>query len=159
MPAQPSSLHWSLHPLTGLPPEWLYQALRLRVDVFVVEQGCAYPELDGKDLHPAARHLLGHDAANTLLAYCRLLPPGVSFDTPSIGRVVVAPAARRRGIADRLMHEALTHCAALWPAQPLMIAAQQHLLGFYRKHGFAVVSDMYIEDGIAHVDMRRDCER
>lgn len=153
---QPAVRRWALAPFAALSVDALYDLLRLRSEVFVVEQACPYLDPDGKDRHPDAHHLRGIDDAGALLAYCRLLPPGLAFPVPSIGRVVVAPAARGRGLAHALMREALGRCAGLWPGSALMLGAQQHLAGFYAGHGFAVASDMYLEDGIPHVDMRRE---
>lgn len=173
-PASPldGALEWSLRRFDQLPGAQLYALLRLRAEVFVLEQECAYLDVDGRDHAPGVWHLLGH-AAHTgagahdsppgaatrteapLLAYCRLLPPGLSFDVPGIGRVVVAPGARGRGLAHALMREALGHLCALWPGQDVALSAQQHLVGFYAAHGFVVVSEMYLEDGIPHVEMRR----
>jgi len=152
--AQPS-LHWTLVPFASLSAAELYQVLRLRSEVFVVEQACAYLDPDGMDLASGAFHLSGRDGTGELLAYCRLLPAGLAFELPSIGRVVIAPLARGHGLAHRLMEEALARCARLWPGSALMLGAQQHLSRFYAAHGFAEVSPMYLEDGIPHVEMRR----
>lgn len=149
---------WTLAPFAALSAHALYDLLQLRSEVFVVEQACPYLDPDGKDRHPDARHLSGIDERGGLLAYCRLLPPDLAFPEPSIGRVVVAPAERGRGLAHALMREALGQCAQLWPGSALMLGAQQHLAGFYAAHGFAVVSEMYLEDGIPHVDMRREAQ-
>ena len=165
-PAPIDALHWQLQRFDALAPAQLYALLRLRAEIFVVEQACAYLDPDGRDCDPGARHLLGfggrpHAAAGTtdavpLLAYCRLLPPGSAFDAPSIGRVVVASQARGRGLGHRLLEQAIVHCHALWPGAALMLGAQQHLTALYASHGFVVASDMYLEDGIPHVDMRRE---
>ena len=146
--------HFSCLPFEQLDPHRLYALLRLRVEVFVVEQNCPYPELDGRDSAPGVRHLLA-ESQGRLLACARLLPPGLSFDTAAIGRVAVAPDARGRGLAHTLMQQALRQCAALWPGQAISLGAQAHLQGFYAAHGFEVCSDPYLEDGIPHVDMRR----
>ncbi|RIV40909.1 GNAT family N-acetyltransferase [Micromonospora radicis] len=126
-----------------------HDLLRLRVDVFVVEQECAYPELDGRDVEPGTRHLwLAHDGAP--LAYLRILadPGGVA----RIGRVVVAPSARGSGHAGRLMTAALAEVGD----GPCVLDAQSHLVGFYARHGFTVSGPEYVEDGIPHTPMRRD---
>jgi ElaA protein len=127
----------------------LYALLRLRVDVFVVEQRCAYPELDGRDTDPGTRHLWITGDAGAPLAYLRLLaePGGVA----RIGRVVVAKEARGGGHAARLMERALD-LAGDWPC---VLDAQSYLVDFYRRHGFAPAGPEYVEDGIAHVPMRR----
>ncbi|WP_422770623.1 GNAT family N-acetyltransferase [Plantactinospora sp. WMMC1484] len=127
----------------------LHDLLRLRVDVFVVEQECAYPELDGRDVEPGTRHLwLARDRAP--VAYLRLLadPGGVE----RIGRVAVARDARGGGHAGRLMSEALTVVGA----RPCVLDAQAHLVGFYARYGFAPSGPGYVEDGIPHVPMRRE---
>ncbi|GIJ28941.1 ElaA protein [Micromonospora qiuiae] len=125
-----------------------HDLLRLRVDTFVVEQECAYPELDGRDVEPGTRHLwLALDGAP--VAYLRILadPGGV----PRIGRVVVAPAARGGGHAGRLMAAALAEIGD----RPCVLDAQSHLVGFYARHGFTASGPEYVEDGIPHIPMRR----
>ncbi|MEU1836910.1 GNAT family N-acetyltransferase [Micromonospora chersina] len=126
-----------------------HDLLRLRIDVFVVEQSCPYPELDGRDVEPGTRHLwLTRDG--DVVAYLRILadPDG----TARIGRVVVAPAARGAGLAGTLMTEAL----AVVGGGPCVLEAQTHLVGFYTGHGFAVSGPGYVEDGIPHTPMRRE---
>ncbi|MBM7075952.1 MULTISPECIES: GNAT family N-acetyltransferase [Micromonospora] len=133
---------------TELDVRTFHDLLRLRIDVFVVEQHCPYPELDGRDVEPGTRHLwLAHDGV--VRAYLRLLadPGGVV----RIGRVVVAPAARGGGLAGRLMTEALR----LVGDRPCVLEAQAHLAGFYAGHGFTVTGPEYVEDGIPHLPMRR----
>ena len=126
-----------------------HDLLRLRIDVFVVEQSCPYPELDGRDVEPGTRHLwLSSDGA--VVAYLRILAdPGGGA---RIGRVVVAPAARGAGLAGALMAEAL----AVVGDRPCVLDAQTHLVGFYAGFGFAVDGPGYVEDGIPHTPMRRD---
>ncbi|MBQ1026703.1 GNAT family N-acetyltransferase [Micromonospora sp. C95] len=125
-----------------------HDLVRLRVDVFVVEQECAYPEIDGRDVEPGTRHLwLTHDGAP--VAYLRILadPGGVA----RIGRVVVAPAVRGAGHAGRLMTAALAEIGD----RPCVLDAQSHLVDFYTRHGFTVSGPEYVEDGIPHTPMRR----
>ena len=148
-------LDWTLAGLDDLAPRAVYEMLRLRSEVFVVEQACAYLDPDGKDLHPGARHLLGRARDGELVAYLRLLPPGVSYDEASFGRVVTSPRHRGQGLGDALVREALRCADRLWPGAPLRIGAQAHLTGYYGKHGFVVDSDEYDEDGIPHREMRR----
>ncbi|MEU7770027.1 GNAT family N-acetyltransferase [Micromonospora taraxaci] len=126
-----------------------HDLLKLRIDVFVVEQNCPYPELDGRDVEPGTRHLWLTDGGAPL-AYLRILadPDG----TARIGRVVVAPKARGGGHAGRLMTAALEVVGD----RPSVLDAQSHLVGFYRRHGFAVSGPEYVEDGIPHTPMRRD---
>ncbi|MGW1452017.1 GNAT family N-acetyltransferase [Micromonospora sp. NPDC002411] len=125
-----------------------HDLLKLRIDVFVVEQNCPYPELDGRDVEPGTRHLWLTDGGAPL-AYLRILadPDG----TARIGRVVVAPEARGGGHAGRLMTAALEVVGD----RPSVLDAQSHLVGFYRRHGFAVSGPEYVEDGIPHTPMRR----
>ncbi len=146
---------WQTLSFAELSTAQLYELLQLRVDVFVVEQHCAYPELDGKDCLAHTRHLLGTDSQGKLQAYARLLAPGVSYAEPSIGRVVVNAAVRGQGIAQQLMQQAIAQCEQLWPQQAITIGAQQYLMTFYQSLGFICVSAGYLEDGIPHIDMRR----
>ena len=149
------ALDWQVLPLPALDAPTVYAVLKLRAAVFVVEQACAYLDPDGLDLADGVLQLIGRDGDGAVLATARVLPPGVAFAEPSIGRVVVAPEARGRGLAHALMQRALALCAAQWPGQPVMLGAQQYLTRFYQSHGFAVVSEPYLEDGIPHVHMRR----
>jgi ElaA protein len=126
----------------------LYDLLRLRVDVFVVEQKCAYPELDGRDTEPETRHVwLSRDGAP--VAYLRIL--GNPGGAARIGRVVVAAAERGTGAAGRLMAAALAEIGD----RPSVLHAQAHLVRFYERYGYAVTGPEYLEDGIPHVPMAR----
>ncbi|WP_216853814.1 GNAT family N-acetyltransferase [Phytoactinopolyspora halotolerans] len=129
--------------------ETLYALLRLRVDVFVVEQQCAYPELDGRDTEPGTRHLWFADDDGSPVAYLRLLTD--ADGTARIGRVVVAAHARGAGLADRLIDAALAETAG----RPCVLDAQAHLVDLYARHGFTVVGAEYLDDGIPHVPMAR----
>lgn len=134
----------------------LYDTLQLRNAIFIVEQACAYADIDGRDMHPDAHHLLYYGADSTLLAYARLLPVGLAYAQPSIGRVIVAPAQRGQGLAHRLLADAVACCQQIWPDQPaISLGAQHHLQHFYAQHGFMPVGETYLEDGIAHIDMQR----
>lgn len=135
-------------PFDDLDTRTLYELLRLRVDVFVVEQKCAYPELDGRDTEPATRHVwLSRDGAP--VAYLRILaePGGVA----RIGRVVVAPDARGGGAAGRLMDAALDEIGD----RPSVLDAQAYLVRFYERYGFVATGPEFLEDGIPHVPMAR----
>jgi ElaA protein len=127
----------------------VHDLLRLRQDVFVVEQACAFPEIDGRD--PQALHLLAR-IDGRLVGCLRLLDEEKAM---RIGRIVVGPAARGTGLGHRLMRAALARCAETAPARPVVLSAQAHLQNFYAGHGFIVVSPAYLEDEIPHVDMRR----
>ncbi|MFS0706042.1 GNAT family N-acetyltransferase [Cellulomonas sp. 179-A 9B4 NHS] len=145
------TLTWSAwHDLTAAQA---YDVLRLRVDVFVVEQRCAYPEIDGRDLEPGSRHLVA-TRAGRVVGYLRLLEDGALEGTPArprIGRVCVARSARNVGLASRLMRAAVE---AAGPREQVL-DAQAHLEGWYARFGFAAASDVYSEDGIPHVTMVR----
>lgn len=147
-------LRWRFLPFDQLDTPTLYRVLQLRAEVFVVEQQCAFQDLDGSDAQ--AWHLLGRDEAGQLLAYARCFDAGLKYAEASIGRVVTAPGARGGGLGHGLMREALAHMAALWGPQPVRIGAQAQLQGFYEQHGFVVASEPYMEDGIAHIEMRRN---
>jgi ElaA protein len=132
----------------------LYDVLALRSAVFVVEQECAYQDLDGLDLLGGTVHVIGRNA-DMMAAYARVLAPDDDHATPRIGRVIVAPASRGQQLARPLMREALAVCEERWPRQPVELGAQAHLIGFYSSLGFGAVSEPYDEDGIPHVWMRR----
>jgi ElaA protein len=130
----------------------LYALLKLRVDVFVVEQNCPYAELDGKD--DQALHLM-LKTGEELLAAARIFAP--HDGTPAkIGRVVVSPAHRGKKLGDALMREAIMICADRFPGADISLSAQSHLEKFYKSFGFSPVSDEYLEDGIPHIDMLKD---
>lgn len=153
----PPPLQWLCIPYSELNTQQLYQVLRLRAEVFVVEQDCPYQDLDGLDQQ--AFHLLGQtDSSKSdsdLLAYARLLPPGVKYPEPSIGRVVTSPAVRGQNIGSVLLQEAITRCESTWPGTNIRISAQQHLEAYYQKAGFTTVSAPYMEDNIPHIEMLR----
>jgi ElaA protein len=143
-------IDWQFARFADLSPQQLHDAYRLRGDVFVVEQNCAFPDVDGAD--PPSFHLLGYSGSE-LVVYCRLLPAGVKFTEPSIGRVVTARSVRGTGMGRVLMAEAMRCARALWPGQPIRIGAQAHLERFYNDFGFAKASEPYDEDGILHIEM------
>jgi len=127
-------------------PVVLYEILRLRVDVFVVEQECPYPELDGRDLEPTARLLWFADDDARVLATLRVLHDG---DDRRIGRVATASSARGRGLAADLMRSAVDEC----DGRLVRLDAQAHLSGWYARFGFVVDGDEFLEDGIPHLPM------
>ncbi|ACE91292.1 putative fusion protein: putative acetyltransferase protein and hypothetical conserved protein [Rhizobium etli CIAT 652] len=124
----------------------------MRVDVFVVEQNCPYPELDGKDIDALHLRLM---EGGELLASARILKPHEPQDPVKIGRVVVSPAHRGKRLGDALMSEAISACERLYPANSIALSAQAHLRRFYEAFGFVVASEEYLEDGIPHIDMIR----
>lgn len=152
---------WHCLRFAQLNTQQLYDCLKLRTNVFVVEQQCAYPELDGKDCHRDTHHLFALSSLPNnplLIAYARLLPPGLSYSQPSIGRVVVAPQYRSQALGKALMNRALEHCHRLWPRQAIHIGAQSHLQRFYDEYGFTACSQPYMEDGIEHIEMQKPAE-
>jgi ElaA protein len=126
----------------------LYRLLKLRVDVFVVEQECAYPELDGRDPEPGTVHVWGSDESGEVVAYLRILDDG---DELRIGRVVTAESSRNGGLGGRLMREAL----AVVGDRPSVLDAQSRLTAFYERFGYAQDGPEFVEDGIPHTPMRR----
>jgi ElaA protein len=124
----------------------LYAILKLRCDVFVVEQKCFYADLDGRDTEPGTRHLWV-EHRDEIVAYLRVLDDG---DVERIGRVVTAPGARGAGLAGRLMDEALTVIGN----RTSVLEAQAHLVRFYARFGYEQTGPEYLEDGIPHVPMR-----
>ncbi len=149
-----SLLQWQCHPFEGFSPLALYEMLQLRDRVFVVEQQSIYGDVDGVDLH--CHHLQGRDGHGKLQAYARLIAPGEKYpDASAIGRVVLEPAARGKGLGQQLLAEAVNHCLQLWPTAPIMLSAQTAAQGLYERFGFVAVSQPYDDGGILHVDMRR----
>lgn len=150
-------LQWRCLPFHALSAETLYRLLRLRSEVFVVEQACVFLDMDGLDAQ--CLHVLGEvvdqDGTPHLHASTRMVPPGVAFAEASIGRVVTAPAARGGGIGHALMAESVRLLEQLWGPQPIRIGAQAHLERFYNRHGFVSDDKPYIEDGIPHIEMLR----
>ncbi|NBN63398.1 GNAT family N-acetyltransferase [Microvirga tunisiensis] len=133
----------------------LHAILKLRGDVFVVEQACAFVEIDGLD--PKAEHLSLVTEDGVLAGYLRFFAPGVLGEAEvRLGRIVVAPAFRGLRLGDRLMREGLQRAADRHPARPVVLSAQAHLERFYASHGFCPYGETYLEDGIPHVHMRRD---
>jgi ElaA protein len=131
-----------------LTPFEAYGLCRLRVDVFVVEQECAYPELDGRDVEPATVHLW-FESDGEVAATIRLLDDGA---TRAIGRVATAARFRGQGLAARLIEEGITLAGDV----PVTLGAQAHLEGWYERFGFRRSGPGYVEDGIPHVPMRRE---
>lgn len=129
----------------------LYQILALRGEVFVVEQECIYNDVDGKDLRSV--HIWIEEEGE-IMAYLRVLEPGVSYEAASMGRVVVSPRARGRGLARRMVSEGIRYITQVMDEKTITIGAQEYLKGFYMSLGFEPVSDVYDEDGIPHLDMQ-----
>jgi ElaA protein len=146
---------WRFARLDELTAREVHDILQARAAVFVVEQACVFQDMDGAD--PDSWHLFAR-VDGALAAYCRILPAGVKFAQPSIGRVITTAAVRGKGMGRALMEEALRRSATLWPGAAVRIGAQQRLEAFYRSLGFVTDSEPYDEDGIAHIEMVRSGE-
>lgn len=149
-------IEWQWLDFESIPREDLYDVLRQRQAVFVLEQQCLYPDLDGFD--QAAHHLMAWhtvDGKRALAAYLRCIAPGVKYPEMSLGRVLTAPAARGTGIGRQLLEHGIRHAEALHPGHRFRIGAQLYLEKFYAGFGFETVTAPYDEDGIMHIDMVR----
>ena len=144
-------MRWFLTPFADLSPFDLYTLLRLRSEVFVVEQNCVFLDMD--DYDAPCQHLLGWAPDGRLAACARLVPPGVKYAEPSIGRVATSPAFRGKGLGRELMIKSLEHLYGLYGRQPVRIGAQRYLSDFYGSLGFTEAGEPYLEDGIPHVEM------
>lgn len=143
---------WRLMAFEDLRVGELYEALRLRSEVFVVEQACLFQDMDGAD--PKAMHLLGVQHGQ-LQAYARCFEAGVKFPEASFGRVLTRQSARGHGLGHVLIEQAISAISQVWGPQAIRIGAQMQLADFYAKHGFADTGTHYLEDGIAHLEMLR----
>ncbi|TAA71853.1 GNAT family N-acetyltransferase [Planococcus salinarum] len=144
---------WKLYRFEELTAAELYEMLKLRVDVFVVEQNCPYPELDNLDQESVH---LAYRENGKILAYARLLPGEVKYGVPSIGRVIVSPDARGRGLARELIRRSIDFIFTEWRSEEIRLQGQLYLKEFYQSFGFDPISDVYDEDGIPHLDMKLD---
>ncbi|MCP5022319.1 MAG: GNAT family N-acetyltransferase [bacterium] len=129
--------------------------LELRAKVFVLEQDCVYQDPGEEDRLPETRHILLRDPEGHLAAYIRLLGPGGDGPEPLISRVVSDPALRGQGLGHRLMLLALEQVGMLWPGLSIRLHAQTYLEEFYRSHGFEPLGDVYLLDGLDHIEMVR----
>ena len=141
---------WKFCAFDALSLHELHDLLQLRAEVFVVEQQCAFQDLDGTD--GQAVHLLGVQG-HQLVAYARCFAPGIKFTQASLGRVVTRQSARGVGLGHALVEKAMDSMGALWGPQTIRIGAQAHLKNFYSGHGFVDVGRPYREDGIDHLEM------
>ena len=148
------SVDWLCKHHTDLGKDQLYAILQLRTEVLVVEQRCAYQEVDGQDLTDDTLHLMAWQD-DKLVAYLRLLDPQSQGGDVVIGRVVTSPAARESGLEEQLLLKGLEAAEHCWPGVPGYLSAQAQLQAFYARHGFAVVGEEYLEDDIPHIGMRK----
>ena len=145
-------LKWKIKRFEKLKPIELYSLLKLRSEVFVVEQNCVYQDVDDKDLK--ALHLIGEDNGE-IVAYARLFKPKDYFEEAAIGRVVVKSNYRDKKIGHILIREAIYYTKVYYDTAKITISAQLYLKRFYENHGFVQASDVYLEDDIPHIRMKR----
>lgn len=142
--------YFSLKQFDLLTPNELYAIIRLRNEVFVVEQNCVFQDADNKDQQ--SLHLMYWNN-HELVAYCRLVPPGLAYTEMSIGRVVSSPYHRKTGAGRQLIAEAIDLINEQYGTGPIRIGAQCYLIKFYASFGFVEEGEMYLEDGIEHIEM------
>ena len=143
-------MNWKIAHFDDLSTSELYAALRLRQEIFVVEQNCVYLDADGLDQN--AVHILCWKQGE-LMACLRALAPGVSYPQSSVGRIAVSPLARGLKLGRELVERGITYNLETWPESDIRIGAQAYLEAFYSSLGFVVDGDLYMEDGIEHVHM------
>ncbi|MCJ0741817.1 GNAT family N-acetyltransferase [Pedobacter montanisoli] len=143
-------LNWACKKFEELTVIELYKILQQRSDVFVVEQNCVYHDIDNKDLD--AYHLMGWDK-NELVAYTRLIKPGISYEEASIGRVLTHINYRRYGFGKELMKRSIEQVKVLFMVKTIRISAQCYLQRFYEEQGFIAQGEAYLEDDIPHIEM------
>ena len=145
-------LTWQLKHFKELSGTELYNLMRVRQEVFIVEQNCPYLDADGKDIY--CQHLIGY-VDGEVAAYARIVPPHVSYNEPSIGRVITTAKYRTGGYGKLLMQKAITETINTYGAVDIRIGAQLYLKKFYESFGFLQQGDVYDEDGIDHIIMLR----
>ena len=150
------NIEWQWLSFEQFTVDLLYEVLKLRQDVFIIEQACIYPELDDND--QPSLHLLGkRDSDGAVVAYLRLLPEGISYEGYcSIGRVLMAQDARGLGLGRKMMALTIEKATQAFPGIPIKLSGQEYLKAFYESLGFRVVAGPYDEDGIPHLAMVRD---
>lgn len=148
-------MKWICHPFPEFTVHTLYQVLRLRDQVFVLEQQSIYGDIDNADQD--AWHIRGVDESGVLFAYARLLPPGKkSADAAAIGRVVISADQRGKGYGKQLLAVTLEQCERLYPGAPVVLSAQAAAQTLYQSFGFSTTGESYDDGGVMHIDMRRD---
>lgn len=148
-----ATIKWKIKRFNELSLQELYSLLKLRSHVFVVEQNCVYQDIDGKD--EKALHLLG-EYNNEIVAYARLFNASDYFENASIGRVVIDPDCRDKKFGHEMMQQAIAGIETHFKETKITISAQLYLQKFYESHGFVKTSDVYLEDDIEHIEMKRD---
>jgi ElaA protein len=143
-------LNWTCKKFADLTAEELYAILRLRSEVFVVEQNCVFLDMDDKDQY--CEHLMGWQEGK-LVGYARIVPAGISYSETSIGRIVSSPSSRGQGVGRELLTESISTLYRLHGKRVIRIGAQYYLKKFYESFGFEQAGDIYLEDGIEHIEM------
>ncbi|HXD78752.1 MAG TPA: GNAT family N-acetyltransferase [Puia sp.] len=143
-------VEWTVRAFGELTNAELYAILKLRSEVFVVEQNCVFLDMDDKDQH--CHHVMGR-TGDRLQGYSRIVPPGISYAESSIGRIVSSPAARRSGIGRELLRVSIDVLYRLHGKRDIRIGAQYYLKDFYESFGFVQMGEIYPEDGISHIEM------
>lgn len=143
-------MNWNIKKFNELTVNELYEILKIRAEVFVVEQNCVYQDLDSKD--KASYHLFLEDSEE-IAAYLRILPKGISYPEIAIGRVLTKASYRKKGLAKEIMKKAIDYITDSLEEKKIRISAQLYLLEFYKELGFEPISDIYLEDGIEHIEM------
>lgn len=138
-----------------LSPLELYHSLRLRAEIFVLEQDCRYQDIDERD--QKALHVLGMDQ-NKIIAYGRCFGPGTYFEEAAIGRIAVARDERKSGYGHEIVQACISAIETEFNTSVIRLSAQQYLIGFYESHGFKTIGNGYFEDGIPHIAMLKSGE-
>ena len=144
-------MDWYIKKFEQLSLDELYDILKMRSEIFVVEQECVYLDVDGKDKD--VFHLFLKEN-NKILAYCRILPRGIAYEEASIGRVIVNRNFRKEKLGETLITKAISYLKDVLKEKEIKIQAQAYLRSFYKKFGFQEISEEYLEDGIPHIDMK-----
>ena len=155
MPKESSNpqVNWKLYSFNELSLAQLYNVLKLRQEIFVVEQDCPYMDCD--DYDQESLHLMAM-VDGGLAGYARILPAGLYYKEPSIGRIVTAADFRRMGLGKRIIAKGLEIMEDRFGKTPIRIMAQCYLIKFYEAFGFATVGEEFLEDGIPHIEMFRN---
>lgn len=143
-------MNYKIKKFSDLTIDQLYEIFKIRAEIFVVEQNCAYQDVDSRD--KGAYHLFLENN-NEIIAYLRILPKGISYEEVSIGRVLTKESYRKRGLSRDLMDKAIAFVIDTLGEKEIRISAQVYLQEFYKSFGFKTVSDIYLEDGIEHIEM------
>lgn len=144
-------IFWSIKSFSEWTKEEMYEVLQLRAEVFIVEQNCPYQDIDGKDM--SSLHVMGRNEKGWLVAYSRLVEPGVSYAECSIGRVITKTVVRNTGVGRELMEVSIDHALRVFSTNAIRISAQKYLETFYASLGFVHQGKEYLEDNIPHVEM------